>query len=100
MAGGPNNGIDLSFRHGWNFSLPVYPACGGTIDGPTPYDKLVCYGVWQIGPQWTYSSAYFSGSAQMLKRCDAVYALHTSEQHGYTTYYGVLGLYTRGHGIR
>jgi len=99
MAGGPNNGIDLSFRHGWYFSLPVYPACGGTIDGPTPHDQLVCYGVWQNGPQWTYSSAYFPGSAQMLKRWDSVYPLPPNEQDWYTTYYGGLGVYTHGNGI-
>ncbi|MGH8137876.1 MAG: esterase/lipase family protein [Steroidobacteraceae bacterium] len=99
MLGGPNNGIDLSFRHGWYFSLPVYPACGGTIDGPTPHDKLVCFGVWQNGPQWTYSSAYFPGSAQMLKRWDSVYPLPTAEQDWYTTYYGGLGFYTHGNGI-
>ena len=99
MAGGPNNGIDLSFRHSWYFSLPVYPACGGTIDGPTPHDQLVCYGVWQNGPQWTYSSAYFPGSAQMLKRWDSVYPLPTYEQDWYTTYYGGMGFYTHGNGI-
>jgi hypothetical protein len=99
MLGGPNNGIDLSFRHGWYFSLPVYPACGGTIDGPTPHDKLVCYGVWQNGPQWTYSSAYFPGSAQMLKRWDSTYGLGTADQDWYTTYYGGLGFYTHGNGI-
>jgi hypothetical protein len=99
MLGGPNNGIDLSFRHGWYFSLPVYPACGGTIDGPTPHDQLVCYGVWQNGPQWTYSSAYFPGSAQMLKRWDSVYPLPTADQDWYTTYYGGTGFYTHGNGI-
>jgi hypothetical protein len=99
MLGGPNNGIDLSFRHGWNFSLPVYPACGGTIDGPTPHDMLVCFGVWQNGPQWTYSSAYFPGSAQMLKRWDSVFPLPTGEQDWFTTYYGGMGVYTHGNGI-
>lgn len=99
MAGGPNNGIDLSFRHGWNFSLPVYPACNGTIDGPTPHDQLVCFGVWQNGPQWTYSSAYFPGAAQMLKRWDSVFPLPTGEQDWETTYYGGLGFYTHGNGI-
>ncbi len=99
MLGGPNNGIDLSFRHGWYFSLPVYPACGGSIDGPTPHDYLVCYGVWQYGPQWTYSSSYFPGSAQMLKRWDSVYALPAADQDWYTTYYGGWGYYTHGNGI-
>jgi len=59
----------------------------------------VCYGVWQNGPQWTYSSAYFPGSGQMLKRWDSVYALPTTEQDWYTTYYGGQGFYTHGNGI-
>ena len=70
-----------------------------TIDGPTPHDQLVCYGVWQNGPQWTYSSAYFPGSARMLKRWDSVYPLPTYEQDWYTTYYGGMGFYTHGNGI-
>lgn len=99
LLGGANNGIDLSFRHGWTFSLVVYPGCGGTIDGPTPHDHLVCYGTWQAGPEWTYGSAYFPGSAQLLKRWDSVYPLPTAEQDWYTTYYGGTGFYSSGPGI-
>ncbi|HEX7114589.1 MAG TPA: hypothetical protein VF193_05620 [Steroidobacter sp.] len=99
MLGGPNNGIDLSFRHGWTFSLTVYPECGGVINGPTPHDALVCFGVWRNGPQWTYSSSYFPGSAQMLKRWDSTYGLPVAEQDWYTTYYGGWGFFTHGNGI-
>jgi hypothetical protein len=99
MLGGPNNGIDLSFRHGWTFSLTVYPDCGGVINGPTPHDMLVCFGVWRSGSQWTYSSSYFPGSAQMLKRWDSTYGLPATEQDWYTTYYGGWGFYTHGNGI-
>ncbi|MGH8189095.1 MAG: esterase/lipase family protein, partial [Steroidobacteraceae bacterium] len=99
MLGGPNNGIDLSFRHGWSFSLTVYPECGGVINGPTPHDMLVCFGLWRSGPQWTYSSSYFPGSAQMLKRWDSTYGLPAAEQDWYTTYYGGWGFYTHGNGI-
>lgn len=99
MLGGPNNGIDLSFRHGWSFSLTVYPACGGVINGPVPHDWLVCFGVWQYGPEWTYSSSYFPGSAQMLKRWDGAYPLPALEQDWYTTYYGGWGYYTHAAGI-
>lgn len=99
LLGGPNNGIDLSFRHGWNFSLVVYPGCGGKINGPTPHDQLVCYGVWQSGPEWTYGSAYFPGSAQLLKRWDSVYPLPTGEQDWQTSYYGGTGFYSSGPGI-
>jgi hypothetical protein len=99
MLGSPNNGIDLSFRHGWTFSLAVYPECGGMINGPTPHDALVCFGLLRPGPQWTYASSYFPGSAQLLKRWDGVYGLPTLEQDWYTTYYGGAGFYTRGDGI-
>lgn len=99
LLGGANNGIDLSFRHGWTFSLVVYPACGGVINGPTPHDHLVCYGVNRAGAEWTYGSAYFPGSAQLLKRWDSVYPLPTSEQDWYTTYYGGSGFYSSGPGI-
>lgn len=99
MLGGPNNGIDLSFRHGWAFSLTVYPACGGAINGPVPHDWLVCFGVWSNGPQWTYNSSYFPGSAQMLKRWDSTYSLPTWEQDWWTTYHGGWGFYTHSAGI-
>ena len=99
MLGGPNNGIDLSFRHGWTFSLAVYPECGGVFNVPVPNDWLVCFGVWRQGPQWTYSSSFFPGSAQMLKRWDSVYGLPTLEQDWWTTYYGGWGFYTHSPGI-
>lgn len=99
LLGSANNGIDLSFRHGWTFSLVVYPECGGVINGPTPHDYLVCYGAWQEGAEWTYASTYFPGSAQLLKRWDATYALPTYEQDWYTTYNGGLGYYSSGPGI-
>lgn len=99
LLGGANNGIDLSFRHGWSFSLVVYPACGGVINGPTPHDHLICYGVNTPGAEWTYASTYFPGSAQLLKRWDSTYPLPTYEQDWYTTYYGGNGFYSSGPGI-
>ncbi|HXI86580.1 MAG TPA: hypothetical protein VNH64_03925, partial [Parvularculaceae bacterium] len=99
LLGAANNGIDLSFRHGWSYSLMVYPECGGAIDGPVPNDMLVCFGVWTNGSQWTYGSAYFPGSKQLLKRWDSVYPLGTADQDWYTTYYGGFGFYTHSPGI-
>ncbi len=99
LLGSANNGIDLSFRHGWSFSLVVYPACGGVINGPTPHNQLVCYGFWSDGAEWTYDSPYFPGSAQLLKRWDSVYPLPTYEQDWYTTYFGGQGFYSKGPGI-
>ncbi|PZO06982.1 MAG: lipase [Alphaproteobacteria bacterium] len=99
LLGSANNGIDLSFRHGWTFSLVVYPQCGGVINGPTPHDNLVCYGLNREGAEWTYGSPYFPGSAQLLKRWDATYALPTIEQDWYTTFHGGQGFYSSGPGI-
>jgi len=99
LLGSANDGIDLSFRHGWNFSLVVYPECGGVINGPTPHDRLVCFGAWRDGTQWTYSSAYFPGSAQLLKKWNTIYSLPSNEQDWYTTYFGGWGFYSKGPGI-
>jgi hypothetical protein len=99
LLGSANNGIDLSFRHGWTFSLTVYPACGGVINGPTPHDKLVCYGVWRSGAEWTYGSAYFPGSAQLLKDWTGTYPLPTYEQDWDTTFHGGQGFYSAGPGM-
>ncbi|GAA0376305.1 hypothetical protein GCM10009092_45560 [Bowmanella denitrificans] len=99
MLGGPNNGIDWSFRHGWTHTFAVYPGCGGVINGPTAHDSILCYGIWQNGNQWSYASSYFPGSVQMLKRWDNTYALPVSEQDWYTTYEGGWGFYTHGQGI-
>lgn len=99
MLGGPNNGIDWSFRHGWNHTFSAYPECGGAINGPTAHTAIVCYGLWRSGPQWSYGSAYFPGSAQLLKRWDSEYPLPASEQDWYTTYHGGTGYYTDGLGI-
>lgn len=100
LLGAANNGIDLSFRHGWTFSLTVYPECGGVINGPVPHDMLVCFGLWRDGAVWTYGSSYFPGSKQLLKRWDSVYGLPTYEQDWYTTYYGGFGFYTHSTGIQ
>lgn len=100
MLGGPNNGIDWSFRHGWNHTFAVYPGCGGVINGPTAHDNIVCYGIWWDGSDnWVYDAAYFPGAAQMLKPQDDLYTLPMYEQDWYTTYYGGLGYYTYGRGI-
>ncbi len=99
MLGAPNNGIDWSFRHGTSHTYSVYPECGGTINGPTAHDSILCYGVWHNEPLWTYSSLYFPGSAQMLKRWDSTYGLSILEPDWYTTYHGGWGNYSHALGI-
>ncbi len=99
MLGGPNNGVDWSFRHGWLLTLTVYPTCGGVINGPTAHDKIYCYWAWRNGPEWTYSSSYFPGASQMLKPWISTYSLPVYEQDWYTTYHGGWGYYTHAQGI-
>jgi hypothetical protein len=99
MLGGPNNGIDWSFRHGWTQTFGVYPGCGGVINGPTAHDAIFCFGVWQYGSEWSYASSYFTGAAQMLKKWDSTYSLSVNEQDWHTTYYGGWGYYTHAQGI-
>lgn len=99
LLGSPNNGVDGSFRHGWTYTFTVYSECGGGINGPVAHDWMVCFGVWWNHPEWTYSSSYFPGSGEMLKRWDDVYSLPTNEQDWWTTYYGGWGFYTHSQGI-
>lgn len=99
MLGGPNNGIDGSFRHGWTYTFTAYPQCGGVINGPTAHDWIFCLGLWRNGPEWSYSSSYFPGAVQMLKRWDSVYGLSTLEQDWWTTYHGGWGFYSHSPGI-
>ncbi len=99
LLGSPNDGTDGSFRHGWTYTFTVYPQCGGAINGPVAHDWIVCYGAWWSGPQWTYDSSWFPGSAQMLKRWDHTYGLPTWEQDWWTTYHGGWGYYTHSKGI-
>ncbi|SFD12447.1 esterase/lipase family protein [Pseudoalteromonas denitrificans] len=99
MLGGPNNGVDGSFRHGWTYTFTVFPACGGAINGPVANDKIICFGWWRSGNEWTYTSAYFPGASQMLKRWDSTYSLATLEQDWYTTYHGGWGVFTHSKGI-
>lgn len=99
LMGAPNNGFDWGFRHGWNLTFSVYPECGGSLNGPAPHDWIVCFGVWWNRPQWSYESAFFPGSAQMLKPWDNVYSLPSYEQDWWTTYYGGWGFYSHSKGI-
>jgi len=99
MLGAPNNGIDWSFRHGTTQTYSVYPECGGSINGPTAHDVILCNFAYQGDPAWTYSSSYYPGSAQMLKRWDSIYYLSMFEQDWYSTYYGGWGYQSHALGI-
>lgn len=98
LIGTPNNGLDYAFRHGIIPSLGVYSECGGEANGAVAHDWLVCYGSWSNHPEWTYSSSWFPGTKQMLRRWDGTYGL-PFEQDYYTTYYGGWGFVSHSDGI-
>ncbi|WP_317932347.1 lipase [Halioxenophilus sp. WMMB6] len=99
LIGGPNGGFDSSFRHGTTSSVSVYSECGGVINGPTAHDYMTCYGWLYHRPEWTFSSSYFPGAAQMLKRWDNKYGFLATEVDWYSTYYGGWGAYSHSNGI-
>ena len=103
LIGGPNKGIDFTFRHGILPSVGAYPLCGVSANGPAAHSSLLCYGVWSNHPDLTIyttsSGNYFPGQKQMLYRWDSVYALPSSEQDWYTTYYGGWGYASYSDGI-
>ncbi len=103
LLGGPNKGIDYTFRHGILPSVGSYPECGVVANAPAAHTDLVCYGVWYAHPELsiytTSSGNYFPGQKQMLYRWDGVYGLPTAEQDWYTTYYGGWGYVSYSPGI-
>lgn len=99
LLGGPNKGIDYTFRHGILPSIAVYPACGISANAPAAHTDLMCFGVWYSSSSYYVTSNYFPGQAQMLYRWDGTYSLNTSAQDWYTTYYGGWGFTSYSPGI-
>jgi hypothetical protein len=103
LLGGPNKGIDYTFRHGILPSVGVYPACGISANAPAAHTSLMCYGLWYSFPQGsiytTGSGNFFPGQKQMLYRWDGTYSLPSTEQDWYTTYYGGWGYTSYSDGI-
>ncbi|MGE5673976.1 MAG: esterase/lipase family protein [Mycobacterium leprae] len=103
LLGGPNGGYDYPFRHGWQHDFSIYSECGGSVNAPSPHTAMVCYGAWATHPELsiytTSTGNFFPGQKQMLARWDQTYALPTTDQDYYTTYYGGNGYYTKGDGI-
>jgi hypothetical protein len=103
LLGGPNKGMDYTFRHGILPSVGGYPECGVSANGPAAHTTLMCYGILYSHPELsintTASGNFFPGQKQMLYRWDGVYGLSTSEQDWYTTYYGGWGAVSYSDGI-
>lgn len=103
LMGGPNKGMDYTFRHGINPSVGVYPECGINANAPAAHTTQMCYGILYSHPELsiytTSSGNFFPGQKQMLYRWDGVYGLPTAEQDWYTTYYGGWGYTSYSEGI-
>lgn len=103
LLGGPNKGLDYTFRHGILPSVGSYPECGIGANAPSAHTELVCYGIWYSHPELsvytTSSGNYFPGQKQMLYRWDGTYAPSSVEQDWYTTYYGGWGYVSYSPGI-
>jgi len=99
LIGGPNGGLDYTFAHGTEGNPLVYPECGGSLNGPSPSQSYMCYGLMYGEPNLSITSKYFTGQRQMLARWDASYGVDQSQQDWYTTYYGGTGYVSTSNGI-
>lgn len=103
LIGNPNKGFDYIFRHGWSHDFSIFSECGGTVNAPSPHSQMTCYGQVYNHPELsifkTSQGDFYPGQRQMLAKWDNVYALPSTEQDWYTTYYGGQGYYTYGLGI-
>ena len=104
LLGGPNGGYDYPFAHGWAHDFSIWSECGGTVNAPSPHNRMTCYGTYTYHPEHAMAPTggfdAFPGQRQMLARWDGVYGVNTSTQDWYTTYYGGQGVYTNGTGIQ
>jgi hypothetical protein len=100
LIGNPNGGLDYTFAHGTEGNPLIYPECGGTLNGPSPSQSYVCYGISYAEPNLAATSTYFTGQRQMLARWDGTYGVDQTQQDWYTTYYGGTGYVSTGNGIQ
>ena len=99
LIGGPNGGLDYTFAHGTEGNPLVYPECGGSLNGPSPSQSYMCYGIVYAEPNLSVNSSYFTGQRQMLARWDGSYGVDGSQDDWYTTYYGGTGYVSTSNGI-
>jgi hypothetical protein len=99
LIGNPNGGLDYTFAHGTEGNPLIYPECGGTLNGPSPSQSYMCYGIIYPQPSLSIDSAYFTGQRQMLARWDGTYGVDETQDDWYTTYYGGTGFVSTSKGI-
>lgn len=99
LIGNPNGGLDYTFAHGTEGNPLIYPQCGGTLNGPSPSQSYMCYGIIYPQPNLSIDSAYFTGQRQMLARWDGTYGVDETQDDWYTTYYGGTGYVSTSKGI-
>lgn len=100
LIGNPNGGLDYTFAHGTEGNPLIYPECGGSLNGPSPSQSYMCYGVVYPQPNLSIDSAYFTGQRQMLARWDGTYGVDETQDDWYTTYYGGTGYVSTSNGIQ
>lgn len=100
LIGNPNGGLDYTFAHGTEGNPLIYPQCGGTLNGPSPSQSYMCYGIIYSEPNLAITSAYFTGQRQMLARWDGTYGIDETQDDWYTTYYGGTGFVSTSKGIQ
>jgi hypothetical protein len=100
LIGNPNGGLDYTFAHGTEANPEIYPQCGGSLNGPSPSQSYMCYGVVYTEPNLSIDSVYWTGQRQMLARWDGTYGVDETQDTWYTTYYGGTGYTSTSNGIQ
>jgi hypothetical protein len=99
LIGNPNGGLDYTFAHGTEGNPLIYPECGGSLNGPSPSQSYMCFGIVYPEPNRSIDSVYFTGQRQMLARLDGTYGVDETQQDWFTTYYGGTGFVSTSKGI-
>jgi hypothetical protein len=100
LIGNPNGGLDYTFAHGTEGNPLIYPECGGTLNGPSPSQSYVCFGLLRSEPNLSIDSAFFTGQRQMLARWDTTFGVDETQDDWETTYYGGTGFISISKGIQ
>ncbi|HYS42221.1 MAG TPA: lipase, partial [Pseudonocardiaceae bacterium] len=79
LIGNPNGGLDYTFAHGTEGNPLIYPECGGSLNGPSPSQSYVCFGVLYAQPNLSIDSTYFTGQREMLARFDGAYGVDETQ---------------------
>jgi hypothetical protein len=100
LIGNPNGGLDYTFAHGTEGNPLIYPQCGGSLNGPSPSQSYMCFGIIYPEPNLSVDSVYYTGQRQLLARWDGTYGIDESQDDWYTTYYGGRGFVSTSDGIQ